>query len=87
LIKDENFIGCIHIRYELNDFWVQYGGHIGFYIRPSERYKGYATSALKWAINQLKDTGVKRILLTAAQGNTGSEKNYFKKRWCIGRYC
>ncbi|MBV1929509.1 MAG: GNAT family N-acetyltransferase, partial [Gammaproteobacteria bacterium] len=74
LVKDHNFIGCVHIRYELNDFWIQYGGHIGFYTRPSERHKGYATSALKWAINQLKATDVKRILLTTGHGNTGSEK-------------
>lgn len=78
LIKNDNFIGCVHIRYELNDFWIQYGGNVGFYIRPSEHYKGYATSALEWAIDQLKDTGVKRILLTTGQGNVGSEKIILK---------
>ena len=39
--NDNKIIGMINIRLALNEKLRQYGGHIGYSIRPSERGKGY----------------------------------------------
>lgn len=35
-------IGMIDIRHRLNDYLLNFGGHIGYSVRKSERRKGYA---------------------------------------------
>lgn len=35
----DKIIGAINIRHCLNDYLFNYGGHIGYGIRPSERKK------------------------------------------------
>ncbi len=44
LLDDERniLLGAVNICHYLNDYLLQYGGHIGDGIRPSERKKGYA---------------------------------------------
>lgn len=32
-------VGAINIRHKLNDYLLNYGGHIGDGVRPSERKK------------------------------------------------
>ncbi|MFA6533717.1 MAG: GNAT family acetyltransferase, partial [Patescibacteria group bacterium] len=41
LVEDDRFIGRLDIRHELNDNLLKIGGHIGYFIRPSERRRGY----------------------------------------------
>jgi predicted acetyltransferase len=48
--NDGRNIGMIDIRHELNDFLRNYGGNIGYGVRPSERRKGYATQMLSLAL-------------------------------------
>ena len=39
--SDQKIIGMIDIRYNLNNIFLkQYGGHIGYSVRPSETRKG-----------------------------------------------
>ena len=39
--SDNRIVGTINIRLALNHTLWNYGGHIGYSIRPSERHKGY----------------------------------------------
>lgn len=75
-LVDENhrIYGAIHIRHELNDFLLSYGGHIGYGIRPSERKKGYASKMLSMALPKVKELGIKRALITCDKENIGSAK-------------
>src|SRR6266849_574218 len=41
LIDDNEFIGRLSIRHELNEFLLKMGGHIGYEIRLSKRKRGY----------------------------------------------
>jgi predicted acetyltransferase len=70
--------GALHLRHELNDDLIQYGGHIGYGIRPSERRKGYSTTMLRMMLDMLREKGYKRILITCDDDNIGSAKTIEK---------
>ncbi|GAA0126485.1 GNAT family N-acetyltransferase [Clostridium sp. CTA-19] len=75
LINEENrIIGAINIRCELNDYLLNYGGHIGYGIRPSERRKGYAKEMLKLGLEKAKELNLRKVLITCDKDNIGSAK-------------
>ena len=39
--EDNKLVGMINIRYDLTPNMLEFGGHIGYGIRPTERRKGY----------------------------------------------
>src|SRR5215469_2465949 len=47
-------VGIVRARHRLNEHLLQFGGHIGYYIRPAERGKGYGKLALQLALEQLR---------------------------------
>ncbi|QMS85371.1 GNAT family N-acetyltransferase [Candidatus Xianfuyuplasma coldseepsis] len=67
-------LGFVNIRHYLNDFLRNYGGHIGYSIRPSERRKGYAKLQLQLALHHLQSLGVQKALVTCDVANIGSYK-------------
>lgn len=71
---NNRILGMVNIRHELNDYLLNFGGHIGYSIRPSERRKGYAKIQLREALNVLKEKGVKQALITCDDTNIGSFK-------------
>lgn len=75
LVDENNRIyGAVHIRHELNDYLLNYGGHIGYGVRPSERRKGFATKMLSLALPIAKELGINRALITCDKKNKGSAK-------------
>lgn len=66
--------GAVHVRHELNDSLINFGGHIGYGIRPSERHKGYATRMLGLALNKARSLHLKHVLVTCDKNNSGSAK-------------
>jgi predicted acetyltransferase len=65
-------VGRVSIRRELSAFLSDFGGHIGFGVRPSQRRRGYATEMLRRALVVARAEGVERVLLTCDDDNTGS---------------
>jgi len=77
--RDQKIVGMIDIRHNLeNDFLIQYGGHIGFSVRPSERKKGYATEILKMGIEYAKSLSIEKLMIACFSNNLPSIKTIVK---------
>lgn len=74
LIDNDEFIGRVNIRHRLTDHLLRVGGHIGYFIRPTMRRKGYGKKILEMAIPKAKDLGIDKILVTCDEDNLGSKK-------------
>ena len=73
-LSDNKICGSISIRHELNEFLLNFGGHIGYSVTPSERGKGYGKLQLKKAIEEAKKLNITSCLITADVENIASNK-------------
>ena len=69
---DGELVGRISIRHELNDALLQWGGHVGYGVRPRFRRRGYASQMLARSIARLRAGGVEDVLVTCADDNLAS---------------
>ena len=74
-VEKNKMVGAVNIRHELNDYLLNYGGHIGDGVRPSERRKGYATKMISLALEECKKLGMDKVLLVCDKDNIGSVKS------------
>jgi predicted acetyltransferase len=69
------YLGRIQLRYELNDFLLEQGGHIGYDVAPEHRRRGHATAMLRAflpvAAVQFRLT---QVLITCDHDNVASRK-------------
>jgi predicted acetyltransferase len=71
----EEIVGRFNIRHELNEYLRERGGHVGYAVSPMNRKKGYATEMFRQGVAYcLKTLGMKKLLVTCADQNTGSWK-------------
>ncbi|MBC8081355.1 MAG: GNAT family N-acetyltransferase [Gorillibacterium sp.] len=75
---EKRILGAINIRYELNPYLFNYGGNIGYGIRPTERKKGYATEMLKLALEHCREKGMDKVLITCNKNNIASANTMIK---------
>ena len=72
--NDNRIIGMINIRLVLNEKLKDFGGHIGYTIRPSERGKGYNKINLYLALKYCHEHGLDKVMLDADINNPASWK-------------
>ena len=73
-LYNDKIVGIINARHELNDYLLNFGGHIGYSVRKSERRKGYAKSMLSYTVEFLFSLGLEKILITCDKNNIASKR-------------
>ena len=71
-VEDDKLLGMIDIRHKLNEYLFNFGGHIGYSIRKSERRKGYAKEMLEQALGKCREMGLDKVLITCDKENIAS---------------
>lgn len=66
--------GRASIRHTLNEFLLNYGGHIGYGVIPAFRRQGIATQLLQASLKICRELKLDRVLLTCDENNVGSNK-------------
>lgn len=72
LVEGDEFLGRLSIRHTLNERLREFGGHIGYEVRPSARRRGHATRMLRLALLRASALGIERALVTCDADNLGS---------------
>lgn len=72
--NDNRIVGSINVRWNLTERMQQFGGNIGYGIRPTERRKGYNKINLYLGLLEAQKLGLKRVMLDCDTNNIGSEK-------------
>ena len=62
----------------MSEYLLNYGGHVGYSVRPSERKKGYATLMLSKLMEVCREKNMERVLVTCLKNNDASRKTILK---------
>ena len=74
MVEGDEYVGGISLRHELNELLYEWGGHIGYSVRPSARRKGHATAALLDVLEVCHDRGIDPVLVTCDVDNEASRR-------------
>jgi predicted acetyltransferase len=73
-VSEDEYLGRITIRHRLTPRLRDYGGHVGYDVRPSARRRGHATAMLAAALPVAKALGIDPALITCDKDNLASTK-------------
>lgn len=71
---DNKVVGMLSIRHLLNEFLLNYVGHIGYSVAVDERNKGYGKRMLALGLKKCKKLGIDKVLVTCKDTNVASKK-------------
>lgn len=73
-VDGATFLGRLSIRHRLTQWLRDYGGHIGYDVRPSARRRGHATEMLRQALPWCRKLRIDPALVTCDLDNVASRK-------------
>lgn len=71
---DDRIVGSVNVRWNLIESMKEFGGNIGYGIRPTERRKGYNKINLYLALIEAYKLGLEEVILDCDVNNLGSVK-------------
>ena len=74
LVQGSRIIGACGVRHRLTKALLDFGGHIGYAVRPDERNKGYGTRMLELALEKARALGIRRVRITCDTDNIASAR-------------
>jgi predicted acetyltransferase len=74
LVDGDTYLGRISCRHVLTEWLAEFGGHIGYEVRPSARRRGHATTMLRAVLPHVHALGIDPALLTCDDTNVASRK-------------
>lgn len=74
VFDDEKLVGGFVLRHTLKGRLMNHGGNIGYFVRPSERNKGYGKILLNLALKKAREIGLEKVLVTCRNDNIGSTR-------------
>jgi len=74
----DEYLGRLAIRHRLTPPLLEWGGHIGYDVRPTARLRGHATAMLAAALPVSRELGIDRVLVTCDLDNVGSRRTIEK---------
>ena len=74
LVRGGRILGTARLRHHLVPALEDFGGHIGYEVRPSERRCGYATHFLGEMLAKARQLGLRRVLVTCNNDNVASAR-------------
>lgn len=72
--EGDTLVGVLNFKYTLTDFLLNYGGHIGYAVRPSCQGRGLATQMMRQCLDIARGLGFERLLLVCDDDNYASER-------------
>lgn len=72
--EKERLVGIFSLKFELTPYLRDFGGHIGYAVRPSERNRGLTTQMLAHGLEIAKQIGFARVLCVCDEDNRASER-------------
>ena len=66
-------VGFGSVRHFLTEALSKVGGHIGYGIAPQFRGKGYGNEILRLLLNEAKEIGIEKVLVTVHLDNIASQ--------------
>lgn len=76
--ENKRLVGVFSLKYELTEYLMNYGGNIGYAVRPDARKRGLANQILKQGLVIAKKAGLSKILCVCDDDNIPSRKVIIK---------
>ena len=74
LVDGNDYLGTGSLRHRLTPALEQFGGNIGYAIRPSRWNMGYGTEQLRLLLVEARALGLSKVLLTCDDSNIASAR-------------
>lgn len=67
-------VGVLNLKFTLTEYLLNYGGHVGYAVKPSRQGHGLATQMMHQCLDIARGMGMDKLLMVCDDGNYASEK-------------
>lgn len=72
--EGSRLVGVFSLKFELTEYMLNYGGHVGYAVRRSERNRGLAAEMLEQGLHLARSFGLERVLAVCGEDNYAAQK-------------